>query len=101
MSRPHDDPPSAWASATSVGYDVYWRYDPDLGPAGGVESIITWHWCTRQPPDPDDVGDGRWAAAHVGKHTLVNADPLHLEPSLLWPCCGKHGFIREGRWTNA
>lgn len=37
----------------------------------------------------------------VGRHDLIADEPLHLEPSLLWPCCGKHGFVRGGVWTEA
>lgn len=28
-------------------------------------------------------------------------EPLHLEPSLLWKCCGLHGFVRNGMWITA
>lgn len=36
--------------------------------------------------------------------TLVSADPIHVEPSIL--CgnpggCGVHGFIRNGKWEWA
>lgn len=41
-----------------------------------------------------DVTSGRF-------HTLVSRDPLHVEPSILCPVCGDHGFIREGRWVPA
>lgn len=99
----HGNPPSEWprVGAAPLGGDVYWRFDPDMGPDGLVGSILVWHWCTRQPPDPDDVEAGRWAAANVASHTLVSIDPLHLEPSLLWDCCGKHGFVRAGAWSDA
>lgn len=95
------DPPSEWdgLEADPLGGDVYWTYDPDA--ADVLRSILTWHWCTRQPGDPDDVEGGRWAAANVAAHDLVSIDPLHLEPSLLWECCGKHGWVRAGAWTDA
>jgi len=51
-----------------------------------------WHWCSQQ---------GRWMAQAAPDHTLVSAQPLHLEPSLLWPCCGTHGFVRGGEWIPA
>lgn len=85
-------PPSEWAGAHDAGHDVYWVADPALGAAGSAAGILVWHWC---PPA------GRWRAANVRKHTLVVADPLHLEPSLLWDCCGTHGYIRGGLWTPA
>jgi hypothetical protein len=34
-------------------------------------------------------------------HTLVSEDPLHVEPSILCPECGDHGFIRDGKWISA
>lgn len=33
--------------------------------------------------------------------TVVQWDPLTLEPSLLCRFCGNHGFIRDGRWVPA
>ena len=34
-------------------------------------------------------------------HQLVSEDPLHVEPSILCPECGDHGFIRNGAWESA
>lgn len=79
-------------SATFAGDDTYYLIDPaDPTPTG----VLVWHWCLRNVEGP------RWMAAGVRNHTLVAADPLHLEPSLLWDCCGKHGYIRAGRWESA
>lgn len=36
-----------------------------------------------------------------GGHRVVRNDPLTIEPSILCPDCGTHGFIREGRWLSA
>lgn len=96
--RDKDNPPSQWAGAISVGHDVYYLFDPNK-PAGVVDAISTWHWCTAFS-FPDEPG-GCWALAHVGKHDLISAEPLHLEPSILWQCCGKHGWIRNGEWIDA
>lgn len=96
--RSYDDPPSNWAGAVHAGHDVYYRHDPDK-PAGAGDAVSTWHWCAAWSL-ADEPG-GRWALAHAGKHDLITADPLHLEPSLLWHCCGRHGWIRGGRWTDA
>lgn len=35
-----------------------------------------------------------------GGHRIVNRSPLTVEPSILCPDCGTHGFIREGRWEG-
>lgn len=51
-----------------------------------------WHWCSHQ---------GRWMAQSTRLHTLVSRSPLHMEPSLLWPCCHIHGFVRNGQWIDA
>lgn len=42
----------------------------------------------------------------VARHRLVAGGPgdeehLTLEPSLLCPRCGNHGFVRDGRWVRA
>lgn len=33
-------------------------------------------------------------------HTILQADPLTISPSILCPDCGTHGFIRDGRWVG-
>jgi hypothetical protein len=89
----HDRPPSIWEVATvAAGDDTYYRVTP-FDPT--VTGVLVWHWCVNNPEGP------RWMAAGVAHHTLVSLDPLHLEPSVLWGCCGKHGYIRDGRWTSA
>lgn len=36
-----------------------------------------------------------------GGHRVVQEKPLTVEPSVLCPDCGLHGFIRSGRWVSA
>ena len=36
-----------------------------------------------------------------GGHRVAQSDPLTIEPSILCPDCGTHGFIRNGRWVEA
>jgi hypothetical protein len=37
-----------------------------------------------------------------GGHRIVQHAPdLTIEPSILCPDCGTHGFIRNGRWIEA
>ena len=81
--------PDTWGGAAHLGGDVYMRRDPGTSGAGAYRF---WHFCS--------LGD-RWAYAVPGKHDLIADEPLHLEPSLLWPCCGKHGWVRAGGWTEA
>ena len=99
-----DDIPPDW---TRVGPLVAYQYVPDshLGNGG----LIIWHWCDHRlwagrshfDEHPEEYPPG-WAAAGATLHHLVSADPLHLEPSLLWAdCCGLHGFIRDGHWIGA
>lgn len=89
----YDRPPSTWeVAAVDAGHDTYYRITP-FDPT--VTGILIWHWC--EVPDPGP----RWMAAGVAHHTLISLEPLHLEPSLLWACCGKHGYIRNGRWEPA
>jgi hypothetical protein len=54
-----------------------------------------WHWCSKA-----SFGE-RWRAKGTDDHELISADPLHLEPSLLCPDCGLHGFVRNGEWIAA
>jgi hypothetical protein len=89
-ARERTDPPSEWAGATAAGDDVYWSADPD-GLDGDAGPLV-WHWC---------VDVGRWSCASAGDHRIDSLAPLTLSPSLLWPCCGKHGWIRDGQWTAA
>lgn len=43
-----------------------------------------------------------WQMTGVGAHDLISVSPLHIEASVYWPsCCGLHGWIRDGRWTDA
>lgn len=89
MSREREHPPSEWdVGAYRISDDIYVRpRNPET-----VDDLIVWHWCTT---------DSRWNAATVGLHTLVKADPLHLEASLLMSnCCGLHGWIRNGEWVG-
>ncbi|MDX2870522.1 hypothetical protein PV382_23415 [Streptomyces scabiei] len=62
-----------------------------------------WHWCRSLEGVPADrkVLDGCWVAANTSDHTLLSREPLHLEPSLLWRCCGLHGWVRNGQWEDA
>jgi hypothetical protein len=90
MGTRRDVPPDQWEAlppATQVTPDIYfaWLHDDDSRPT-------FWHWCTVT---------GRWLAAGTQNHQLIAREPLHLEPSLLWECCGLHGWIRAGHWTGA
>jgi hypothetical protein len=35
-----------------------------------------------------------------GGHRIVQSSPLTVEPSVLCPDCGLHGFIRQGMWVS-
>jgi hypothetical protein len=92
MSRvSRDSPPPAWlTNVTTIDEAVGIYAWPS--PEDGNDNPTIWHWCT----DTD-----RWCAAGTRAHTLVAVDPLHLYPSLLYPCCGLHGWIQEGKWVPA
>lgn len=34
-------------------------------------------------------------------HSIVTRDPLTVSPSIACGDCGLHGWIRDGRWTDA
>ncbi len=101
-------PPTTWpdhASAWTVGSDHYvqwadhrgWTRDEN-GPVTreSARGLMEWHW---------DQAGGRWCGGFVsftpGNHTLICAEPLHIEPSVLCNRCPEHGWIREGRWIAA
>ncbi|MFJ2477129.1 hypothetical protein ACIOWI_29845 [Streptomyces sp. NPDC087659] len=94
-------PPSDWpgmemTSITRLTEDIYYGW------MAGHTNPLFWHWCAALTDVPDELTvHGGWVAANTEGHTLVSRDPLHLEPSLLWRCCGLHGFVRAGAWTNA
>lgn len=78
------------------------------GIVGYGHELLVWHWCDhhlwtgRSGFDADPDSYRMWTPAAVGAHDLISLDPLHLEPSVYWPdCCGLHGFIRGGVWTDA
>lgn len=88
--RGHDDPPTAWciwwADVTRLTDEIFYGW-PD-----GETNPWFWHWCTRVE---------LWRAQGTGDHDLVSREPLHLEPSLWWQCCGLHGWCRNSEWTPA
>lgn len=48
-------------------------------------------------------GDEIWVAPALhlaGGHRVVQANPLTVDPSILCPDCGLHGWIQDGRWTT-
>lgn len=62
---------------------------------------IFWHWCPAYVGLPkEQMVHGGWVGAGTSAHTLISRQPLHLEPSLLWTCCGTHGYVRNGEWTS-
>lgn len=91
VNRDKNNPPPNWGldGVVYAGDDTYYRVRPVDNP--DVSDVWVWHWCSGT----------HWDSAGVGNHTLVAAAPLHLEPSLLWPCCNKHGYIRNGKWEPA
>lgn len=81
---------------TRLTDDVYYGW------VDGEPSPVFWHWCSAAAALPAELTvSGGWRTAGTPAHTLVSRDPLHLEPSLLWTCCGMHGWVRAGRWDAA
>ncbi|MGW0580483.1 hypothetical protein ACWD25_32015 [Streptomyces sp. NPDC002920] len=102
MSHDRDVPPSDWpglemVDMTKLTDDIYFGWL-----VKGTNPTF-WHWCKALEAVPEDlkVHAGCWVAASTSAHTLVSREPLHLEPSLLWNCCGLHGFVRDGAWIPA
>ncbi|WP_330328182.1 hypothetical protein [Streptomyces pseudovenezuelae] len=102
MSHDRAMPPSDWPGLEMVGMtklndDIY------FGWLANEPNPTFWHWCAALEDVPAErkVHEGCWIAAGTSQHQLVSREPLHLEPSLLWKCCGLHGFVRDGEWVSA
>lgn len=89
---PRTEPPSNWchwwADLTRLTDEIYYGWPENED----TPNPWFWHWCA-----PRAV----WIAQSTDAHTLLARDPLHLEASLLWPCCDVHGFCRGGEWIPA
>ena len=98
MSLDRTVPPSQWEALKNVPItEIDAEVGVYLGPSfvERTSAPTLWHWCTGLGA-PD-----RWIAMSTGWHTVVSQEPWHLEPSLLCPECGLHGFIRDGQWVSA
>lgn len=101
MNRGHGNPPSDWPGLEMTGMtrltdEIYYGW------LAREANLMFWHWCSARADVPEErTVHGPWVAAGTSAHTLVSREPLHLEPSLLWRCCGTHGFVREGEWIPA
>lgn len=84
-------------SPTRLGdWVIYFGWFPKEHPyynAGDTINPWFWHWCKTK---------NVWIGTSTRGHDMHDPNPatLHLEPSLLWPCCGLHGFVRNGKWEN-
>jgi hypothetical protein len=85
-----DQPPHTWNDIDPLQLTPLITY----AWTDGEELPTFWHWCLQ-------ADGGRWVAADTADHTLVSREPLTVEPSLAWPCCGLNGNVRDGRWTPA
>lgn len=99
--RDHTTPPTEWCdwwtSVHQLTPDIAYGWVPEhLTALPSDPNPWFWHWCPAAAND-----EGRWMAQATPDHTLVSREPLHMEPSLLWPCCGTHGFVRNGAWIPA
>lgn len=58
------------------------------------------HACHRRDIDQTIIVAPRLQLAEGG-HRIVTELPLTVDPSILCPDCGLHGYIRSGRWVPA
>lgn len=94
MIQSFEHPPLEWLAdvdTIDVSLGIY------LAPSHleDAPNPVFWHWCRQAKPAP------RWLGQRTALHEVISTDPWHLEPSLLCDFCGLHGYIRNGRWTNA
>lgn len=101
MSYGRETPPTDWPGMEMTGVtrltdEIFFGWVADQA------TPVFWHWCAALADVPEELTvSGRWVAAGTSAHSVLTREPLHLEPSLLWSCCGLHGFVRNGQWTNA
>lgn len=100
MGKPRSEPPTEWSPFTlqhvEGSEDIYVHVGADVKPGDKGSEVLIYHWHT-----PSE-GAHRWAASYCGLHDVVSVEPLHLERSLACENgCPSHGWIRDGRWTNA
>ena len=102
MAVDRSTPPTDWPGLETTGLTkltdgIYYGW------LAHEANPMFWHWCAALECVSVElkVHEGCWVPAGTSAHTLVSRDPLHLEPSLLWQCCGTHGWVRDGQWVNA
>jgi hypothetical protein len=80
-----------------LGHGV--SYAPVLSKAGKLIGLLERHPCTAAPVGAIALlGAPGWPPAY-NRWSLRCADPLTLYPALRCPHCGRHGWIRDGRWV--
>lgn len=106
FGRPQSEPPTVWTDhplrgrIVDVGGGIYYAIVGESATEGGqlevggkASDVWVWHWHT--PAE----GAHRWALSACGLHTVLQADPLTLDPSLACDDgCPSHGYIRNGVW---
>ena len=70
---------------------------------GVIDGLFWDHGCA-SGPGGGSIAFDLPSQAHVPasvRWTLESLEPLTLSPSLLCRWCGRHGFIRDGKWVPA
>lgn len=82
------------------GCSIAFYYPPE---GEHAEGLLWRHDCPDDPRGPAHGGDGiPFGPPYDGHHWRVREwVPLTLDGSLLCRACGRHGFIRDGRWVVA
>lgn len=105
-TRPEHPP----VDATDLGSGVWLSWNSKFNVD---DQPMLWHWCNRSiyiaARDKGAESEARrldwwytpvWVPTGVGAHTLVQREPLTLNPSVFWrDCCGLHGWIQNGKWV--
>jgi hypothetical protein len=90
-------PPPAWGEWVDLG-DGNWLTKPASFTDEGGNHLGSWWAHTR----PDGTNDGLGRIVYDSDHHgLASEDPITIDGSLLCIGCGRHGFVREGRWVEA
>lgn len=68
-----------------------------------IHGVLWRHDCPDDPRGPEHGGDAiPFGPPYDGQHwRVLSWAPLTLDGSLLCRACGRHGWIRRGRWERA
>jgi len=130
MGKLRSETPDTWEDwkrgyIKHAGDDIYYCIlEEGIVKGGKADNVWVWHWhtpllcrhCGKLPeadgdhscPCPKSDEDctehpsfDRWHISACGKHTVLQVEPLTLDPSLAcYDGCPSHGWLKNGVWDK-